>query len=140
MKILKTENVIFKPKTLLGLIERCYPDIRNTIITLKQNVIGDKLQDSIQFSIHDDIYDKIYQAMKSVDPEAVRKVLRSNMIHYQSLFGWLYEKLMNEENIFSKEADAILLIGEHLHKDVSTSIKEINFMTMYFKMLKNGII
>ena len=53
----------------------------------------------------------------------------------------LYQhQIMDEDDVFSKEAEAILLIGEHLHRDSQSSIKELNFMHMYFIMLKQGVV
>jgi len=139
--ILKCENVEYKPITLVNLIKSSHPDIRSTLITLRQNVIDGKLREEILYSVHDVIYKQVLTAMKGHDPDAVRKVLRSNMVNYVSLYGWLYDILMSsEDTVFNDDAEAIVLIAEHLHRNETSSIKELNYMQMYFKMLKSKVV
>ncbi len=140
--ILKNENVEFKKSSLVSLIKKCYPDIRNTIITLRQNVIDGKLKEQIIFNNADKTFDEIFQAIKTKDPEEVRKILKSSTIFYQQLYEYLYTKIMDnkDDDIFGNDAEMILLISEHLWRDTFVAIKEINFMDMIFKALKKGII
>lgn len=138
--ILKNEGVKYKKKTIVDLIKKTYPDIRSTINTLRRNSINGKLQENIEFSSADKIFESILESMQTGDPEKVRKILKSNTIYYPQLYEFLYNKLMTEDKVFKDDAEAILLVGEHLHRDSHSSIKEINFMHMIFKMLKNGVI
>jgi hypothetical protein len=68
--------------------------------------------------------------------EELRKTLKSNYIDYQDLYNFLYENVGK----FNSPGDGIILIGEHLFRDSKVAIKEINFMHMYFQMLKNKVI
>ncbi|MFW6046873.1 MAG: hypothetical protein ACOCP4_03690 [Candidatus Woesearchaeota archaeon] len=138
--ILKNEGVKYKKKTIVDLIKKTYPDIRSTINTLRRNSINGKLQENIEFSSADKIFESILESMKTGDPEKVRKILKSNTIYYPQLYEFIYNKLMTEDKVFKDDAEAILLVGEHLHRDSHSSIKEINFIHMIFKMLKNGVI
>jgi hypothetical protein len=99
------------------------------------------LSNNIKISSYNEIYEEILSAMKTGNPESVRKLLKSNTVDYTSLYKFLYEKLMvTDEDVFKNDAGAILLIGEHSYRDAIVSIKEINFMHMYFDMLSNGVV
>ena len=139
--ILNNENIKFNKKSLIQLVKKCYPDIRSTIISLRQNVINGKLSDNIIISSSDTLFADILSAMLSGDPEQVRKKLKSNTIFYPQLYEYLYKQIMESENsVFKNDAEAILLIGEHHYRDSMVAIKEINFMHMIFQMLKKGCI
>lgn len=138
--ILESEGVKFKKDSLLSIVKKCYPDIRNTIITLRQNTVNGKLKDKIEFAGSDVTFDEILKCMKSGDPESVRKALKSSTIFYPQLYEFLYNKVMDEDEVFKNDAGAILLISEHAYRDNIVSIKEINFMHMVFEMLSKGVI
>jgi DNA polymerase III delta prime subunit len=136
--ILKKEGVQFEPKSLIQLVERTYPDIRNAVITLRQNVVGGKLSNRVMLSSSEVVFDKVLGAMKSGDPEQVRKELRSNTIFYTGLYEYLYEKLMTTDSVFSNDGSAILHICEHFQRNETSANKEINFMHLMFKMMEEG--
>lgn len=138
--ILNNEGVKYDKKSLVQLVKKTYPDIRNTIISLRQNVMNGKLSDNIIISSSDTLFATILSAMKSGDPEQVRKKLKSNTIFYPQLYEYLYKQIMENDNVFKNDAEAILLIGEHHYRDTMVAIKEINFIHMVFQMLKMGII
>ena len=138
--ILKNEGIKYNKKTVVEIIKKKYPDIRNTIISLRQNVINGKLKETPEITGSDKVLTDILNSMKSGDPEQVRKILKSNNVFYPALYDFLYNKIMENENVFSDDAEMILLIAEHLHRDTTHSIKEINFMHMVFKALKGGYI
>lgn len=141
--ILDQEGIKYDKKNVVNMVKSIWqsaPDIRKVLITLKKNIINGELSDNIKISSYDEVYDEILTAMKSCDPEQVRKLLKSNTIDYTSLYKFLYDKLMTEEQLFSKDAEAILLIGEHCYRDSVIAIKEINFMHMYFSMLSNEVV
>lgn len=136
--ILKSEGIKYSKGSIVDLVKKSYPDIRNTIITLRSNVIDGKLREKIEFSSADKIFDSVLEAMKTKDPEQIRKILKSNTIYYPQLYEYLYKKIMEEDDIFSNDAGMILLIGEHSYRDNIVSIKEINFMHMVFESLTKG--
>jgi len=137
--ILKKENVKYNGDTLVNLIKKCYPDIRNTIITLRQNVIDDKLSENIVQSASDVIFEEILQAMKK-DPGKVRKILKSNSIWYEGLYNYIYEALMSNDDLFTDDGSVIIHIGEASYRNSIVANKEINFMSTYFKMISDGSI
>lgn len=138
--ILNNENVKFKKSSIVNIIKKCYPDIRNIIISLRKNVIDGKLKEKIEVSNNDKIFEEIYSAMKMGDPEEVRKILKSSTIFYPQLYEFFYNKIMDEDDAFKNDAEMILLIAEHLYRSHIVSIQEINFMDMIFKGLKYGYI
>jgi DNA polymerase III delta prime subunit len=139
--ILKSEGVKYDGKAVINIVKSCYPDIRNTINTLKYNVVDGVLaEDAIIINI-DQVYQDVVEAMKTSDPSQVRKVLRSNPIDYVKLYEYLYKLIMDsEESVFSNDISAILHITEGAYRNDRVAIKEISFMNMYLKLLKNGCI
>lgn len=137
-KLLVAEKVKFNPKTLVSVVRRCYPDIRGTIKTLQQNVVGGKLKETVHLSSSDLVFDCIYKAMKSGDPENVFREIRSNAVHYEGLYKYLYDKIRKEEEVFTSDGNALLHIAEHAWRNQSVANKEINFVHMFFKMLSEG--
>jgi replication factor C small subunit len=139
--ILKNEGIIYDGKAVINIVKSCYPDIRNTINTLKYNVVDDILvEDAIIINI-EQVYQDVVEAMKTSDPSQVRKVLRSNPIDYVKLYEYLYKLIMDsEESVFSNDISAILHITEGAYRNDQVAIKEISFMNMYLKLLKNGCI
>lgn len=137
--ILQSEKVKFNPKSLISIVNRTYPDIRNTIITLRQNVNNGELAENIVLSSSEKIFNKILDAMKSGNPENVRIELRSKTIYYLGLYEYLYEQLMTQDEVFKNDGTAILHICEHFHRNETIPNKEINFMHLVFKMLEDGV-
>jgi DNA polymerase III delta prime subunit len=139
--ILKSEGVKYDGKAVINIVKSCYPDIRNTINTLKYNVVdGILAEDAIIINI-DQVYQDVVEAMKTSDPSQVRKVLRSNPIDYVKLYEYLYKLIMDsDESVFSNDISAVLHITEGAYRNDMVAIKEISFMNMYLKLLKNGCI
>jgi DNA polymerase III delta prime subunit len=140
--ILKSEGIRYKKETLVDLIKKCYPDVRQTIISLQENVINGVLPEYLVITTINDVYDDILKAMLTGNPDNVRKLLRSHHIDYTALYKYIYDKIMDsaDDDLFANDVGAILLVGEHSHKDNTSCIKEINFMEMFFKMLSQGVI
>jgi len=138
--ILKNENIKYNKKSLLTLVKKCYPDIRSTIISLRENVIDGKLKENVYVGSNEIVFESILKAMKSGDPEAVRKILKSNAIFYPQMYEYLYTQIMEKEDVFTNDAEMILLVAEAAYRDNIVSIKEINFMDMIFKGIKGRYI
>jgi DNA polymerase III delta prime subunit len=133
--ILKSEGVKYDRKVVASVIKKCYPDIRNTIWRLQENTIdnvlkGDKVSNS------EDLFQSILHLMKSSDLEGIRKSLKSNSVDYIGLYEYLFENVGD----FKSPGDAIIEIGEHLYRNDNAAIKEINFIHMFVKMMKGGMI
>ena len=134
--ILNTEEIEYDKSSLKNLIKITYPDIRNTIITLRKNVVDGRLKKDIEKAGSNKLHEEILNAIKSGDPEQVRKILKSNTVFYPDLYKFLYEELMTEEDVFKKDAEAMLLLCEHCYRDSIVDIKEINFIHMIFKFIE----
>lgn len=141
--ILDAEGVTYDKKVVVELVKSIWkrkPDIRKTLVVLRENVVDGKLQDNIQMSASDGVYQEILDAMKVGDPEAVRVILKSHQIDYTGLYKHLYDALMNDDEVFKKDGEAILLVGNHDYRDNLVANREINFMTMYFDMIMKGVV
>jgi replication factor C small subunit len=141
--ILKTEGIKYSSSAVVNLVKKCYPDIRSTIITLRQNVIDGVLAKEIVQSNSQKVFDEILFKM-NVDPTEVRKSLKSHAIHYEGLYAHIFEHLMDESSdrvdVFNDEANAVVHLGEASYRNNVVANKEINFMHMYFKMIQDKTI
>ena len=133
-KILKNEKIKFDNKTVVEIIKKCYPDIRKTIQTLQENSIDGKLIDNGVYEPK--TYEDVFNYMKKQNFDEIRKTLRSGEIDYVGFYKYMFDNAGE----FKNPGDAIILIGEHLHKHNVSYIPEINFMHMYMRMLKQGTI
>jgi replication factor C small subunit len=131
-KILKAEGIKYQPKVLTNIVKKCYPDIRNTVLTIQSNVENKELvSDSLGA---EDTYSSIKGLMMKGDLENIRKTLRSNYVNYSELYKYLYENIGD----FKHPGDVILGVGEHLYRDGRVANKEINFMHMVVSLMKDG--
>ena len=141
INILKDEEIEYQTQDVINLVKGAYPDIRNTINSLKFNVIDGKLSSDINIIVVDEVYQEVLDAMLSRNPINVRKVLRSCPIDYTRLYNFLYNKLMTtDDEVFSNDPVAILHITESAYRDNLVAIKEVQFMNCYFKMLRDNAI
>ena len=136
MKILDKEGVKVHDKRAVGdVVKALYPDIRGIINTLQLNTTNKELK-KITVIGNNDTYAEVLKAMKAKDPNKLREVLRSNAVRYPDLYEYLY----NNIGEFNDVGNAVILIGEHLYRDSTVSIKEINFMSFVMKMIKDKVI
>jgi hypothetical protein len=136
MKILEKEGIKVKDKSkIVELIKKLYPDIRLIINTIQLNVDGRVLEE-IKISTSEDTFSEILGYMINGQINEMRRVLKSNMIEYNSLYSYLYENLGE----FKSPAEALILISEYMYRNGFVAIKEINFMGMVTKMMKTGVI
>lgn len=138
--ILKQENVkLGSKKELVGLIKKVYPDIRKIIGTLWMNASEGKIG-KITVSANEEIYENIFNWMKDSDVEKVRQSLRSNYVDYSELYEHIYKKIMDDPDAVKSPGDMIVEVGEHLYRDASVAIKEVNFMAFFFKAMREGLL
>jgi DNA polymerase III delta prime subunit len=135
LKILKKEGVEYEGQTVIDIVRKCYPDIRKTINVLQQNTVNGKLIGS-KISLSEDVWKKILGLILKQDIEEVRRELKSNYIDYPELYRYLYENAGE----FKEPGAAILMIGEHLYRDSTIAIKEVNFMRMVVEMIFNKVV
>lgn len=134
--ILKQEKIKVKDKSqIVDLIKRLYPDIRSIVNTIQFNC-SNGILDEIKITTDEDIHEKILDYLTQGKVNDMRQVLKSNMIDYVALYNYLYENVGE----FSSPGDAIVLISEYLYRNGFIAIKEINFMGMVTKMMRDGVI
>lgn len=141
--ILDQEGVAYNKKTVVEIVKSIWskkPDVRNTLVTLKMNVINGALRDKFVMSEADELYKEILRNLLEGKPEGVRVILKSNTIDYVGLYKYLMDVLMGDEEVFKNSGTAIELLGEHDYRDNLVANREINFMTMCIKMMRNGAI
>lgn len=141
--VLNQEGVQYNKKTVVELVKKIWkkkPDVRKTLVVLKENVIDGVLREEIVMSASEETYGEILTNMKKGDPEAVRVILKSNQIDYTSMYRYLYDALMGDEDVFKMDGEAVMLVGEHDYRDNLVANREINFMAMYFNMLMKGVV
>jgi len=139
--ILQSEDIEYEVKDVVDLVKQTYPDIRHTINTLKENVYGGKLASELVIASTNDTYDMILKAMLTSDPSQVRKVLRSVPVDYTRLYKYLYEILMDsEESVFKNDIMVTVSVAEAAYRNDIVAIKEINFMGMFIKLLREGVV
>lgn len=141
--ILDAEGVTYNKKTVIDLIKSIWkkrPDIRKTLVTLRENVIDGVLPEQIVMTSSEEVYQNILNGMIQGNPDTVRTLLKSHAIDYTSLYTFIHEAIMVEDKVFTKDAEAIVHVGTAMRWDGICAIREINFMTMLFEMLKDGTI
>lgn len=141
--VLDQEGVRYNKKTVIELVKKIWkkkPDVRKTLVVLKENVIDGVLREEIVMSASEETYGEILEGMKKGDPEVVRVLLKSNQIDYTAMYRHIYDALMGDDDVFSKDGEAIILVGEHDFRDNLVANREINFMAMYFNMLMKGVV
>lgn len=136
MKILKSEGVEVKNKSaIVNTIKQLYPDIRKIINTLQLSTV-DGVIDSIEVEKVNSVFKTISELMLKGDIDNIRKTLKSNSIDYNELYRYIYE----HGGDFKSPGDVIINVGEYMYRDSIVAIKEINFMSMVIKCMKNGYI
>ena len=137
ISILSAENVSYDNKTLVEIIKKGYPDIRKIINLLQFNVRNNKLVSSEDYKTTQfEIYEKLLDLTLKKDFNEIRKNLNNKTVNYNELYEYMFENA----DKFKNPGEAIILIGEHLHRNNQTPVFEINFITMIMKMLKTGVI
>jgi DNA polymerase III delta prime subunit len=141
INILKSEKVTFDNKDVITLVKSTFPDIRHTINMLKFNVNDGILSSKLNIVSVNEVYQEVLDAMLSRDPSNVRKCLRNNPIDYIKLYSFLYDKLIDtKEVVFKNDFIAIAEIAEGAYRNDIISIKEIGFMNVFFKILKQNAV
>lgn len=139
--ILDAEGVEYDLKNVISLVKMTGTDVRHTINTLQLNVFDGKLNGAIVVKSVNEVFDNIIESMMSGNPANVRVALRSGAVDYTRLYDSLYNRLLDSENdVFKNDSSALLLITEAAYRNEFVAIKEINFMNMYLKFMKEGIV
>lgn len=142
--ILDQEGVKYNKKTVIAIVKAIWqkkPDVRNTLITLKMNVIDGVLRDNFVLSASEELYKGILKSLQENNPEGIRVILKSNPIDYVGLYKFLMDAVMVEDgNLFKNPGSAIELLGEHDYRDNLVANREINFMTMCVRLMRSGAI
>jgi len=138
ISILNSEKIKYKKKTVLSILNKCYPDIRKTISVIQENVIDNVLIGDF-ISSSEGKFREILDSLKN-DPDncyiIIRRILKNNYIPYSELYSYLYENC--EE--FKIPPIGLILINEHLVNNSTVASQEINFMAMIIKMLNSKVV
>ena len=141
--ILDQEGVKYDKKTVVEIVKAIWkkkPDVRNTLVTLKMNVIDGVLRDNFVLSDNEEIYKEILEHLYNSNLEGVRVVLKSNTIDYTGLYMFLCEHLFSDDEKFKNAGTAIELVGEHDYRDNGVANREINFIHMCILMMRKGAV
>lgn len=138
MSIIKAENVEVEneaqfKKSLVSTIKGLYPDIRQIINSVERSVIDGTIKE-IKALDSNEIYDEILEHILKSDLVELRNSLKSNAVDYNALYNHMYDNAGE----FSSPGDALIDIGEYMYRDSLVAIKEINFMAMAAKMMRDG--
>ena len=134
-KILKAEDVKFDSKTLITLVQKCYPDIRKMIMSLQENSLDGELANTMTYQ-SEDVYNDIQDAMLEKNINKVETLLHENHILYEQLYEYLYDNSQR----FTSQGGAILKIAEGLRDNRNALNQEINFMHMFMTMIWEKVI
>lgn len=138
LKILRSEKIKLTKESvshIKSIVGKCYPDIRKTINVLQENCIDGVLVGS-RLSQSELLWDKILRNIITKNIENVRQILKSNYIDYIELYEYLFENAGE----FKEPGGAIMLVGEHFHRNGISDIKEINFMHMVVEMIYGKVV
>jgi replication factor C small subunit len=139
IKILKAEGITsINKEVLVRIIKKYYPDMRKIINTLKISVTDGKLE-RMMVSSYENKYKELLDFIVAHELEGIRKILRSYQIPYGELYEYLFENLPGHDKV-KQPGDAIIEISEALYRDYFVLNKEINFMGMVMRMIKNGAV
>lgn len=137
-KILKLENIEFKPSDVQTIVNKCYPDIRKVINTSQQNCINGTLQLSEKSIKDNDVKQKVIQILKSSSSNKlteIRQLIADNSLStFDDMFTVLYENV--DEYAKGNVGTVIIQISEHMFHDSFVVDKEINFMSCIVQILE----
>jgi DNA polymerase III delta prime subunit len=136
-KILKEEGIKKINNEELGkLVKTYYPDIRKCIHHLELYSDTEK-GEFVKFSGAKEEYgNDIIDLLLDGDVNKIRQILKSHIANnqYNELYKSFYENIGKLKNV----AKAMIVIGEHAYRNDNTMLKEINFMTMLFRLKEVG--
>jgi DNA polymerase III delta prime subunit len=139
-KILKAEGIKSIDNVELGkLVKTYYPDIRACINALE--LYSDiKTKQFVKFTgTREDYGSDIINLLFEMDANKIRQILKTHVSN--NMYGDLYKSFYENMGKFGKNAaKAMLIIGEHAYRNDNTMMKEINFMTMVFKLVSDGLV
>jgi DNA polymerase III delta prime subunit len=139
-KILQAEGIKEINNAELGkLVKTYYPDIRACINALELYTDVDN-KAFVKFTgSKEDYGNDIVNLLFEKDVNKIRQILKTNFSN--NMYGDIYKTLYENMGKFGKGAGkAMLIIGEHAYRNDNTMMKEINFMTMLFKLLGEGLV
>ena len=141
--ILDKEGVQYDKKTVIEIVKAIWkkkPDVRNTLVTLRMNVIDGVLRDNFVMSASEEKYKEILQCLYDSQLDKIRVILKSNPMDYTSLYMFLCDVLFSDDEKFKNAGTAIELVGEHDYRDNGVANREINFINMCIKMMRSGAV
>ena len=140
--ILKAEKIKIPSEQKTGLariIKDSFPDIRKIINTIQKYCVTGTL--SVKETVdRNELVDKIHKFLKQDKSIDLRKFLIENESEFQGDYGNLLKSYMNflvsSDIDEEKTKQAIIIISEHLYRDVFVVDKEINAFACFCQLEK----
>lgn len=138
--ILKSEEVLFEKEDLVTIINANYPDMRQIIHTI-QDQVNDKgwLELDTDSIMDNELKAKLIQFLadgRSVNSSFadIRQLIANNHVtKFVDLYKFLFDNLQDFAE--GNETAVILIIADYLYKDSLIVDSEINFMAMIIELL-----
>lgn len=139
-EILTNEGVEYDPKDITGIVNLCYPDIRNTIHTLQQSVVANRLVPSESRSKFIRLDEELFPILlrttnKSVKfNELFQLITDLNIRQYELIYKLIFKRIDKfSDNI---KPDITILLAEYLKSDTIVPDRQINCMAMLSQIIK----
>jgi replication factor C small subunit len=140
--IIKAEKIKIPSEQKAGLariIKDSFPDIRKIINTIQKYCVTGTL--SVKETVdRNELVDKIHKFLKQDKSIELRKFLIENESEFQGDYGNLLKSYMNflvsSDIDEEKTKQAIIIISEHLYRDVFVVDKEINAFACFCQLEK----
>jgi DNA polymerase III delta prime subunit len=144
VRILKEQEVTYKPADVKFMVETYYPDIRKVINEMQLNTVDNVLVlDETKINENDVKYQiiKLLAGATSRDRKdvftAIRQLVANAQIRdFSDIFRVLYDKVDQLTKNEAKVPELILIIAEGQYRDSSVVDKEINAMSTIIQLLQ----
>lgn len=138
IKILKTEEVEFDVKSVVGFVQKYFPDFRKTLNELQNYAKGGKIDSGILVDENTTLEELIGHLKKKSFKEARAWMARNPDFDHQQLFSYLYEKSVD---IFQPNyvPSLILSLAQYQHMSAVVVDQEINSMALLVEIMSEAL-
>lgn len=136
-KILKQEEITFKPEEIVDLIHKLYPDIRSCLNHIQLNTKDGVLSLSQDLLSSSNYINEIIEELKKKTPNfnKIRQTLAdSNSNYFEHLFRMLFERVT--EYMPNLEGSVCIVLNEHIFQSNFAVDKEINMSSCLQKIIE----
>jgi replication factor C small subunit len=131
--ILKFEKIDFDQEVVKELVDDLYPDIRKMLGLLQQYSKQTGLIDKGIFD-YETVDEELYTLILNKKLTAARKFILEKSYDYDELYRAMFDNLVPRLEK-DKQAQAILLIAEYMHRSAFAIDKEINFTACMLEII-----